>query len=426
MTVEALANWRATHVVVDSYLLDASWHRRVRQALSVEVVAIDDLGDRDLDADLLVDPNVCRNPREKYRNRIGEGTRILAGPRFALLAPEYACAARYAPVAKVRSVGICMGGSDAAGLSTAALVGVRQCAYFSGPIEIATTSANPHLEALRDLCTRWPHTTLTVDQLDLSTFFVRHDVHIGAGGGAAWERCCLGAPAVVLLAADNQRVVITELARLGVVATPDPMEALDPSSIGEAVAGLIENESRRLQMSEAGQNLVDGRGAQRVALAIAAPMMAVRRAGLADAALMHEWRNSPATRAMSLDSREITFEEHERWLARSVQSRERVLLVACIGTVPVGVIRFDLEPDRTAMVSLYLDPALHGLSLGGRMLTAGELYVLDQEPDLAGFVATVVETNTVSQRLFRTAGYFYAEGRWFKRCLPKQAEEGDS
>ncbi len=425
-TAAALAGWGATHVLVDHYLLDARWHRRVRQSLGVQVVAIDDLADRELAADLLVDPNVCVNPAEKYRGRIRADTRILAGPRFALLAPEYADAAPCAPATPVRSVGICMGGADAAGLSSVALIAVREHAEFAGAVEIATTSANPHLADLRELCLRFPDTSLTVDAQDLSAFFARHDLQIGAGGGSAWERCRIGAPTLALLAAANQHVVIAELARLAVVATPEPMGALDAPTIGRAVAALIADGSRRLALGAAGRHLVDGRGAQRVALVMAAPLMAVRKARLDDGAFMHEWRNSPATRAVSHDSRKIGFGEHMQWLERSLESPERVLLVACIGPVAVGVIRFDLSPDGIALVSLYLDPGLHGLSLGVRMLEAGECYVIDQGLACAGFAATVVDTNAVSRKLFLKAGYISSDGRLFKHRLAQQAGESHS
>jgi RimJ/RimL family protein N-acetyltransferase len=165
-------------------------------------------------------------------------------------------------------------------------------------------------------------------------------------------------------------------------------------------------------MSDAGRALVDGLGASRVALALlaAAGGLALRPAAAADARTMWTWRNAPATRAASRTAQDIPFEDHARWLDRALADPARRLAIAAVGPRDVGVLRFDrLAAGGPAWeVSLYLDPALHGLGLGGALLAAGEADLRRAHGD-AVVHAEVLPDNAASRRLFLAAGY-RAEG----------------
>jgi spore coat polysaccharide biosynthesis predicted glycosyltransferase SpsG len=97
--------------VVDSYAFDARWHEHVSGALAAPVAAIDDLGDRPLHAAIIVDHNLSADPRAKHARSLRAGTRLLAGPRHALIDAAYAAAPRHAVREQVASIGIFMGGS---------------------------------------------------------------------------------------------------------------------------------------------------------------------------------------------------------------------------------------------------------------------------------------------------------------------------
>ena len=251
-------------VVVDHYALSAEWHRAVRAATPVRLAAIDDLGDRGLDVELLIDPNLSPDHALKFAGLLPARTPLLGGPHYALLGPRYANARRHVPQPVVHSIGIFMGGTDAPNFSALALDACRRLVGFAGAIEIATTESNPNLGPLRSALKNQTNTRLTLNQPDLADFFARHGLHIGAGGGATWERCCIGAPTLALLAAPNQYHVLMPLRHLGVleVIAADPPEA---SHIAAALNPLLADAPRRAALSATARALVDGRGAARVA-----------------------------------------------------------------------------------------------------------------------------------------------------------------
>ena len=408
-TVAALLGRELRWVVVDHYAFDIRWHRAVARALQVKVAVIDDLADRLIDADLLIDHNLASDHGCKYapiRSRIG---RLLGGPRYALLDPAYRDAPRHVFRETVCSVGIFVGGTDPWQASGMALTALRQQAGFRGEVEVASTSANPHLPALRAMCEADGATSLLVDLPGLQDFYARHDLQIGAGGGAAWERCCIGAPTLLLTLASNQHTVARGLHVTGAVRwVAEPTAA----ELGRALAELLSDPQARLRMSEIGRAMVDGQGASRVALAIGAADLVLRPASAADAEPCHAWRNAESTRRFSRDPSPLALADHLRWWHSTLSDPRRHLLVAEVGRQPIGVVRLDRE-GVDAEVSIYIDPALTGLGVGPHMLEATARWAVGATGGLRRLLAEIDPRNRPSEVAFAAGGFSSTTpGRW--------------
>lgn len=415
-TIEAITSKDGCDwLVVDHYAFDDRWHAPVKAALACSVLVIDDLADRPLSADVVVDHNPAQSHATKYSGLLDTGASLLGGPRYALLGQAYLKAAKHQPDEMIRSVGIFMGGTDPANLSCAALAACRGIAHYNGPIEIVSTRSNPQLSALRDAVQRSPGTQLTLDLPDLAAFFARHDLQIGAGGGASWERACIGAPTLVLCGADNQRVVAHGLEALGAAAVTEGGRN-DEEAIGRAVAALLASPKRRLELALRGRELVDGRGACRVALRMLAHRLSLRPAHADDAQLIFDWRNHPSTRTVSRQSEPIEWATHQSWMNQVLADPDRLLYIGHVGNVSVGVLRLDRTHDGGAEISLYLDPSLHSLGLGAAMLRAGETEA--RSIGVRELRATVLDGNAASRRLFESAGFRFDGGEGLKPISP--------
>ena len=264
-TATVLADVRPDLVVVDHYAFDARWHDAMREATGAKIVAVDDMADRDLACDLLVDHNYASDHRVKYATHLPDDTRICGGPDFALLAPAYADAPRHEPCDEVRSIGIFIGGTDADDVAGRVLDTLDTIGY-AGPVELVATSASVHLAALLERAATDPRLTLSQDLPDLAAFLARHDLQVGGGGGATWERCCIGAPTLALAIADNQVPVLAPIAELGAVAMLDIREGL--RTLPHAIAALIGDAASRTKLAATARTLVDGRGSARVVAAM--------------------------------------------------------------------------------------------------------------------------------------------------------------
>jgi UDP-2,4-diacetamido-2,4,6-trideoxy-beta-L-altropyranose hydrolase len=410
-TADALKDWSPDWVIVDHYAFDARWQQYISSTCNTRIGVIDDLGDRELFGELLIDQNLHVNHRKKYLGLWPSDSRILGGPRYALLGPAFTGVKPLAISNTVSSIGIFMGGVDASGLSIIALRACREFAGFTGRIEVVATKALVGLHELISLAQKWPDTEILCDLPDLASFFRRHDLQIGAAGGASWERCAVGAPSLLLLGADNQKPVISALREEGAVATLDPDQLLNEASVSSALLKLLDEPDRRTFLSKRSHSLVDGLGATRVALAIGVSTLELRNSGPEDAVPTFHWRNHPETRRFFHDSSPLQLAEHCSWWDKTLIKPDCKLFIAFIGSRDVGVLRLDLK-GNIAHLSIYIDPDFHGLGIGKEILRAAQKWASQDMQAPWRLEAEVLASNIISQRTFAKVGFMNCEQCW--------------
>jgi UDP-2,4-diacetamido-2,4,6-trideoxy-beta-L-altropyranose hydrolase len=123
-----------------------------------------------------------------------------------------------------------------------------------------------------------------------------------------------------------------------------------------------------------------------------------------DSAKLFEWRNHTSIRSVSLNTEPITWEEHQKWFASVMDSKDRVLLIGQHDKVSVGVVRFDKQ-NENAEVSIYLVPDANHSAQGRELLLSAQQWIREKRPDIKCIRASVLGNNKHSQRLFLGAGY---------------------
>ena len=103
---------------------------------------------------------------------------------------------------------------DAAGLAPAALQAIDGTGLQA---EVVMGSASQSLLPVQKMIANRADWSLSLDANDMADRMLRADICIGAGGGTAWERCCLGLPSIAVAVADNQRDGIDLLAKAGAI-----------------------------------------------------------------------------------------------------------------------------------------------------------------------------------------------------------------
>jgi len=133
--------------------------------------------------------------------------------------------------------------------------------------------------------------------------------------------------------------------------------------------------------------------------------LALRPAEKTDCRLVYEWRNNPKVRRFFFDPTEIPFGTHKTWFEESLARSDRTILIAQLGDVPVGVIRFDIaENGESAEVDIYIDPQKHGQGLGTQLLETGEQWVTENTR-VRALKANVMTANVASIRMFIRCGF---------------------
>lgn len=389
-------------LVVDHYGLDAHWEQAMRLSAK-RILVIDDLADRTHDCDLLLDQNLATETAERYVGLLTPATRLLLGPRYALLRPEFRQRRNQRPPrdGSVRRVLVCFGGADPQQHTIATLNALRLQAGRLDRIDIVIGLANPHRVAIAAACATLPNAMLHCPATDISELLAASDLAIGAGGSMNWERACLGVPTLAFGIADNQRPGMAALIEAGHVAGIPDMPSPDEARIAAWLTCLLDNPALLRGLSARSATLVDGRGAERVADTLLPAVLTLRPATLGDSDNLLRWRNDPAIRGISLNTREIDRPTHQAWLHSTLVDPTRILLIAEHNSQPAGVIRFDLLPTE-AVISLYRVPQAD--AHGGLIRQATD-WLRTQHPEIRSLRAEVLPENTTSLAAFRNAGY---------------------
>lgn len=258
-------------LVVDHYGLDRVWECALRTAVD-RIMVIDDLADRRHDCDLLLDQNHVRDAETRYRGLVPESARLLFGPRYAVLHPEYRRArrGRRRRAGRLERVLVFCGGSDPHGLTGRALEALSRPALAHLAVDLVVGANNPHAETIARQAAARPRTRLHGVRPHLADLMADADLAIGAGGTTTWERCCLGLPALVVSIADNQRQICESLAADGLIRYLGHADAVGVDDLGEAILQLARDPDRLRRISVAGARTVDGRGTERVVEAMRA------------------------------------------------------------------------------------------------------------------------------------------------------------
>ena len=379
--------------VVDHYGLDAVFERSCRP-YARRILVVDDLANRNHDADILLDPTPGQPP-DRYHSLLPDHTHRLLGPAFAPLRPQFqrARGSRTTPSRSIENVLISLGAIDRTGLAERALDGTCRALPRAG---VDIVAGGPAHTTDGDRVHRLSH----VD--DMAALYRSADICIGAAGVSALERCCVGLPALTVVTADNQRSVAAGLARAGAIRLLGDDSETDPDTIADALGALTESE--RLKMTLAGQELCDGRGVQRIQLAITgvdvADPVRLRLAEPGDRDLMLEWQRDPRTRRHFRTPTAPNDRDHARWIESILNDPQRWLLVVCRQKTPVGILRLDPTENGAREVSIYLDPNMQGRGYG--RMAIGLARRLSSDTPLE---AVVLTENEASRRAFEAAGF---------------------
>jgi UDP-2,4-diacetamido-2,4,6-trideoxy-beta-L-altropyranose hydrolase len=259
----AIGQQRYDWLIVDHYELDTVWERAM-SVVADRIFAIDDLG-RQHDCAMVLDQNYANPVHDHYPGRIAPFCKLLVGPDFALLRPEFS-GLRSVSLARERNrisrILIFMGGSDPTNETTKALDGVARTALASAVIDVVIGSSNPHRQMVENACAQLPTVKFHVQTSRMAELMTSADLAIGAGGSATWERCTLGLPALVTILSENQASIAKSLVAAGAQELVGWSREITADNYVRAL-GMLDTK-RRKAMSAISAKICDGGGTSRV------------------------------------------------------------------------------------------------------------------------------------------------------------------
>lgn len=362
-------------IVIDHYNFPSHAMRHLSN-FNALICVIDDLNSRDLPADLVIGSPF--STWDAYLPHLRPGGNILFGMEYLILRDEFREVPHYAIRSEIERLLVTFGGEDPTN-ATQKMVKLLDKIGCTAHLEILLGPLYAYeKELLNYLQTSNLKYTIHKNLKNTLTLLSSVDAAISSGGTTVVELAASGVPMVLVEIATNQQHVLTSSAQLGLCESVGNIESVTADTL-KASLDTIKDPSLRQERSLRSQQLVDGKGADRVATALisashAKPFMKLRSLqGISpsgtESQLIWEWRNDPQTRQFSFHTDPIPWEIHQEWIKRVTHSERPELFLVTVEEVPVGMIRLHPKSRTTAQVSINLAPSVRAHGLGRRALS---------------------------------------------------------
>ena len=270
-TVRLARKHDAAWVVADGYHFGAEYQRRLKDA-GVRLLFVDDNGHAGAYcADLVLNQNA--HAREDYYRDRSPQTRILLGPRYALLRREFAAWRNWQravpPIG--RRVLVTMGGSDPDNVTLKVIEALNAVHVEGLEAAVVVGGTNPNVAMIEEAIkgSACP-IRLLKNTHSMAELMAWADIAVAAAGSTCWEICSLGLPNILLLLVDHQEPVAKAIEAAHAGLSLGWSWRSGTSAIAGAVRDLLQDVRQRETMAKHARTLVDGCGAQRVVSVLAA------------------------------------------------------------------------------------------------------------------------------------------------------------
>lgn len=257
---DAGAGW----VVADGYRFGVRYQEVVRQE-GLRLMSVDDSGEGRFVSDILLNQNI-HGLEASYH--AATHTRVLLGPRYALLRREFRDVSRgrrRLPLSAPRRILVTMGGSDPQNCTAVVVEALRRVGSAGLDVRVVLGPAFRHAVVPGEPS---PDAAFRITWLENPRELVSHmqwaDMAVSAAGSTCWEYLCVGVPLAVGALAENQVPVARSLARVGLAADLGWLPGGDPDDLAARLAAWLPDRVAHARGRRLGPATVDGRGALRV------------------------------------------------------------------------------------------------------------------------------------------------------------------
>lgn len=254
----------ADRLIVDHYEADEQYQRILLDA-GLRWLQFDGLAQSPLWADWVVSMSPSADVARYRTLQRRPHTRLLLGPRHAIIRTDFdRWRERHRIPQRARNVLLTFGGGDDRGACIACLAALSHVDGFQ--LTILTSIHNPQVASIQSWLSRHPHVQarLVLDEPAIARYMAESDIAVVAGGTTTFEVATMGLPMLIVQIAQNQSANAAAWERIGNAVNLGPIDALDGRRLAAEVIALAQDQSRRERMAKAGQDCVDGRGAERI------------------------------------------------------------------------------------------------------------------------------------------------------------------
>ncbi len=129
--------------------------------------------------------------------------------------------------------------------------------------------------------------------------------------------------------------------------------------------------------------------------------MKLRQVTVGDERLLFVWKNDPVTLANSRGHMPVAWEDHLAWFASAVSDPQKVMCIAEVEGVPVGLVRSGPNQSGQIEVCFTVDPKWRNQGVEQVMV---ELFVAGYVPDQNKVIFPIISGNTLAESVVAGLG----------------------
>ena len=249
-------------LILDSYILSQEWENRVRPYVK-RLIVIDDLMDRKHSCDLIIDQNLHTQMNSLYINSVPKNCVKLLGPDYAILRNQFIAQRKYAKIRSLplKNILVSFGGSDNENHTLHALTSLKKL-NSDVNVNVVTGTANRGKKIIKNFCKKNFNYNYFEQVENMAKLMQVADLCIGSSGTTTWERCCVGLPAIAIVASNDQKDIASAVSKNKCIINLGKIKKSDNVNYVRLMKNLKNNELQN--MSRNCMKLVDGKGAARI------------------------------------------------------------------------------------------------------------------------------------------------------------------
>lgn len=246
-------------LVLDGYHFDSDFHRAVRAA-GHRLLVVDDYHHLPwYDADIIL--NQSAGSLDLNYNAPA-GTRILSGFQFAMIRKEFLNCSEPEPDRSPRNrILVTLGGADPDNATQKVIAALENMDGIK--VKVVVGPCNPHMAVLQERLKPGSNIEMVVNP-DMPQLIRWADIAVTAAGTTCLELCHAGVPFVMIVTAENQKILAQSLAAENVGIHMGKMDGISKQKLAGTLLELIEDKEKRTTMAGLARKLVDGKGTLRI------------------------------------------------------------------------------------------------------------------------------------------------------------------
>ena len=280
---EAALPQRNTFILVDSYYVTEKYLAALKKRITT--IYMDDIYAFSYPVDMLINYNIYGEEMGYEKDAAFADTKLLLGANYVPLREEFSAGAGYVQSRKELSLGaanvtpaeeggilITTGGSDSFNLAGQLLMeAMKYDALKEKEYHVVSGSLNPHIGELQALAQKHENIHIHCNVTNMAELMAESEVALSAGGSTLYELCAMGVPVIAFSFAENQERLVQTFVKRGIAQYGGNYRTDGNKMIQNTIAGLEKlcgDEALKTEYRRKALQLVDGRGAERIAEAL--------------------------------------------------------------------------------------------------------------------------------------------------------------